>query len=58
MFVRETASLEETPSPYLCIFRPELACSVASRLADSLGVEIVDYILSDSRNISSLQEAH
>jgi len=58
MLVRETASLEDTPSSYLCTFRAELVCSVASRLADTICVEIVDYILSDSRNILSLEDVH
>jgi len=58
MFVRETASLQETSSLHLCIFRTELVFSVASKLADILGVEILEYILSDSQNMSSLQEVH
>jgi len=58
MLVKETASLEDTPSPYLCILRTELVRSVASRLADTVGVEIVDYILSNSLNISCLQEIY
>lgn len=37
-----------------CVWR--VVCSVASRFAGIPGAEIVDYTLSDSRSISSLQE--